>query len=180
MLVLRYFNRNSHAHEHFTCTGTLPVPVHRYRGIFRSLGENKTRVIIGSFHIAFIWIGDTLHVVKIQVLFKIANLRIRYLSQYTSGPISYRNECSFCVRHDPFWCYHVNKHSFTRRNREWTRAGAKVAPVSSKHPLIIVLLYSRTPVTRTLIGNEKTLWVGGGSSYRGRLNPQFAMLTTDS
>ena len=36
-LFLGYLNRNSHAHEHFTCTGTLPVPVHRYRGILRSL-----------------------------------------------------------------------------------------------------------------------------------------------
>ena len=34
---LGYLNRNSQAHEHFTCTGTLPVPVHRYRGILRSL-----------------------------------------------------------------------------------------------------------------------------------------------
>ena len=36
-LFFGYLNRNSHAHEHFTCTGTLPVPVHRYRGILRSL-----------------------------------------------------------------------------------------------------------------------------------------------
>ena len=34
------------------------------------------------------------------------------------------------------------------------------------------LHYSRTPVTRTLKGN-------GGSSYRGRLNIQFAMLIQD-
>ena len=36
-LFFGYLNRNSHAHEHFTRTGTLPVPVHRYRGILRSL-----------------------------------------------------------------------------------------------------------------------------------------------
>ena len=36
-LFFGYLNRNSHGHEHFTCTGTLPVPVHRYRGILRSL-----------------------------------------------------------------------------------------------------------------------------------------------
>ena len=42
-LFFGYLNRNSHAHEHFTCTGTLPVPVHRYRGILRSLiGEKYT------------------------------------------------------------------------------------------------------------------------------------------
>ena len=43
-LFFRYLNRNSHAPEHFTCTGTLPVPVHRYRGILRSLikaGEGR-------------------------------------------------------------------------------------------------------------------------------------------
>ena len=36
-LFFGYLNRNSHAHGHFTCRGTLPVPVHRYRGILRSL-----------------------------------------------------------------------------------------------------------------------------------------------
>ena len=36
-LFFGYLNRNCHAHEHFTCTGTLPVPVHQYRGILRSL-----------------------------------------------------------------------------------------------------------------------------------------------
>ena len=38
---LEYLNRNSHAHEHFTCTGTVPVPVHRYQGILRSLVKTR-------------------------------------------------------------------------------------------------------------------------------------------
>ena len=42
-------------------------------------------------------------------------------------------------RHDILWWYHVNKYRAMRENRiEWTRAGAKVAPVSCKHPLIVV------------------------------------------
>ena len=142
-----------------------------------------------SFRIAFTWwlghfmsllFGRTLHFVKIHVLFKIANLRMLYPFQYTSGPISYRNEWSFCVWHDILWFYHANKYRTTRRNREWTRAGAKVTPVSSKQPLIIVLLYCRTPVTRTLIGNKKEFEFLGGLSYRGRLNPQFTMLIIES
>ena len=42
-------------------------------------------------------------------------------------------------RHDILRWYHVNKYRAMRGNRiEWTRAGAKVAPVSCKHPLIVV------------------------------------------
>ena len=38
---------------------------------------------------------------------------------------------------------------------------------------------SRTPVTRTLKGNEKQFGLGGGWSYRGRLNIQLAMLINE-
>ena len=35
--------------------------------------------------------------------------------------------------------------------------------------------YSRTPVTRTLKGNEKQFELAGSRVYRGRLNIQFGM-----
>ena len=39
-------------------------------------------------------------------------------------------------RHDILWWYHVNKcRAMRAREPEWTHSGAKVAPVSCKHPL---------------------------------------------
>ena len=42
------------------------------------------------------------------------------------------------------------------------------------------MYYSRTPVTRTLKGNDNQFELAGGSSYWGRLNIRFAMLIIDS
>ena len=95
---------------------------------------------------------------------KSQTLRMRYPFQSTGRPISHRNGWSFRVymiplrdfvpewnsrpdtttgvnsrrgdsrRHEILWWYHVNKYRATREP-EWTRSGAKVAPVSCRHPL---------------------------------------------
>ena len=56
-LFFGYLNRNSHAHEHFTCTGTLPVPVHQYRGILRSLLWNKNLNAFLSFSFTPVYVS---------------------------------------------------------------------------------------------------------------------------
>ena len=56
-LFFGYLNRNSHAHEHFTSTGTLPVPVHQYRGILRSLLWNKNLNAFLSFSFTPIYVS---------------------------------------------------------------------------------------------------------------------------
>ena len=96
---------------------------------------------------------------------KSQTLRVRYPFQSTGRPISCRNGWSFRIYmilpwgfvpewnsrpgtrtgvnscwgdsrlHDILWWYHVNKYRAMRGEPEWTRSGAKVAPVSCKHPL---------------------------------------------
>ena len=96
---------------------------------------------------------------------KSQTLRMRYPFQSTVRPISHRNGWSFRVymiplrdfvpewnsppgtrtgvnsprgdsrRHGILWWYHVNKYRAMRGNRSELAPGAKVAPVSCKHPL---------------------------------------------
>ena len=99
---------------------------------------------------------------------KSQTLRMRYPFQSTDRPISHRNGWSFRVymiplrdfvpewnsrpgtrtevnsrrgdsrRYEILWWYHVNKYRAMKREPERTRSGAKVAPVSCKHPLTMV------------------------------------------
>ena len=105
----------------------------------------RVYIMTGSFHISLF--EGTLHVDKIHVRFKIANMRMRYPFQSTSRLISHRNLWSFRVcmiplrdfvpewnsrprtttgvnsrrgdsrRHDILWWYHVNKCRAMRGNR---------------------------------------------------------------
>ena len=98
----------------------------------------------GPFHISLF--EGTLHVDRIHVWFKIANIRMGYPFQSTSGPISHRNGWSFHVYmiplrdfvlewnsrpgtrtgvnscqgdsrwHGILWWYHVNKYRTMRGN----------------------------------------------------------------
>ena len=120
----------------------------------------------GPFH-SWLFEG-TLHVDKIHVWFKSQTLRMRYPFQSTGRPIIHRNGWSFRVymiplrdfvpewnsrpgtrtevnsrrgdsrRYEILWWYHVNKYRAMKREPERTRSGAKVAPVSCKHPLTMV------------------------------------------
>ena len=55
----------------------------------------RVYIMTGSFHISLF--EGTLHVDKIHVRFKIANMRMRYPFQSTSRLISHRNLWSFSV-----------------------------------------------------------------------------------
>ena len=55
----------------------------------------RVYIMTGSFHISLV--EGTLHVYKIHVRFKIANMRMRYPFQSTSRLISHRNLWSFNV-----------------------------------------------------------------------------------
>ena len=133
-----------------------------------------------------------LHVDKIHVCSKSQTLRMRYPFQSTGRLISHRNKCSFRVytiplrdfvpewnsrpgttirvnsrwgdslRHDILWWYHVNNIE-PWGEPEWTRAGAKVAPVSCKHPLrnIAEIVLER----RTLTGRESSFSFNISWSY---------------
>ena len=99
----------------------------------------------------------TLHVDKMHVWFKITNIthalpvpvnsqtdftpKRDFVPEWNSRPGTTTGVTSRpgdSRRHDILWWYHVNKYRVMRGNRiEWTRAGAKVAPVSCKHPLIV-------------------------------------------
>ena len=115
-------------------------------------------IMAGSFHISLF--EGTLHVVKIHLRFKIANMRMRYPFQSTSRLISHRNLWSFRVcmiplrdfvpewnsrpgtttgvnsrRHDILWWYHVNKCRVTRGNRSELTPARKSPPRHVKSPL---------------------------------------------
>ena len=125
----------------------------------------RVYIMTGSFHISLF--EGTLHVDKIHVRFKIANI--------TGRPISHRNGWSFRVymiplrdfvpewnsrpgtttgvnsrrgdsrRHDILWWYHVNKYRAIRGtgvNSLWGDS----RPVSCKHPLTVKSLCVRNPM----------------------------------
>ena len=102
----------------------------------------------------------TLHVDKIHVWIKSETLCMCYPLQTTCRPISHRNRWSFHVYMMPLWNFLPHSSTTTWMNSlrgglqrhgicdsimytnvepwrepEWTRAGAKVALVSCKHPL---------------------------------------------
>ena len=120
-------------------------------------------IMTGSFHISLY--EGTLHVDKIHVRFKIANMRMRYPFQSTSRLISHQNLWSFRVymiplrdfvpewnsrpgtttgvnsrqgdsrRHYILWWYHVNKCRAMRGNWSELTPERKSPRVSCKHPL---------------------------------------------
>ena len=111
-------------------------------------------IMTESFHISLF--EGTLHVDKIQVWFKIANIIVRYPFQSTGRPMSRRNGWSFRVYmilpwdfvpewnscpgtrtgvnsrwgdsrlHDILWWYHVNKYRAMRGNRSELALGQKL------------------------------------------------------
>ena len=117
----------------------------------------------GSFHISLF--ERTLHVNKIYVIQNLKHYACatrssppadrfptetcgRFAFTWYRCEISYQSEILAPVQqpgeltpgwltpaYDILWWYHVNKCRALRGNPEWTRSGAKVAPVSCKHPL---------------------------------------------
>ena len=81
---------------------------------------------------------DTLHVDKIHVRFKIANIThalpvpVYPQTGTTTGVNSRRGDSR---RHDILWWYHVNKCRAMRGNRSELTPERKSPPVSCKHPL---------------------------------------------
>ena len=80
-LFFGYLNRNSHAHEHFTCTGTLPVPVHRYRGILRSLIKRLRSRLRQTANV------NLYHVIKFSTYFSFTGAYCFYTKMSTFMPV---------------------------------------------------------------------------------------------
>ena len=136
-----------------------------------SYGDNffisyRAYMMTGSFHISLF--EGSLHVDKIHVWFKIANIThalpvpVYWQTDFTPKRVvvsrlydpaaKFRTGVKFSSpgtrtgvnsrrgdsrRHDILGWYQVNKYRAMRGNRrepEWTHSGAKVAPVSRKHP----------------------------------------------
>ena len=127
----------------------------------------RVYIMTGSFHISLF--EGTLHVDKIHVRFKIANMRMRYPFQSTSRLISHRNLWSFSVyviplrdfvrewhcrpgtttgvnsrrgdsrRHDILWWYHVNKCRAMRGNRSELTPERKSPRCHVNSPLFLKL-----------------------------------------
>ena len=126
----------------------------------------RVYIMTGSFYISLF--EGTLHVDKIHVRFKIANMRMRYPFQSTSRLISHRNLWSFSVyiiplrdfvrewnsragtttgvnsrrgdsrRHDMWW-YHVNKCRAMRGNRSELTPERKSPRCHVNSPLFLKL-----------------------------------------
>ena len=124
-------------------------------------------MMTGSFHISLF--EGTLHVNKTHVWFKIANIthalpvpvyrktdftpKRVVVSRFHDTAARFRTGVTFSPRYNnrgelppgwlaPAWhfvvisCKQMKSHE---REPEWTRSGAKAAPVSCKHPLVITL-----------------------------------------
>ena len=86
-LFFGYLNRNNHAHEHFTCTRTLPVPVHRYRGILRSLLPDAytAEYTVRWFNVLSDWLCSLWHGINISCLYMYTRFQKTYFFFFYLG-----------------------------------------------------------------------------------------------
>ena len=117
----------------------------------------RVYMMTGSFYVSLF--GGTLHVDKIHVWFKIANIthalpvpvyrqtdfipKIVVISRLHDTVARFRTGVKFSPRytnqgdsrrHDILWWYHCKQVQSHEREPEWIPSWAKVAPVSCKHP----------------------------------------------